>query len=237
MGISEYLADREIIWETKEALKYLETLYGCLANALYYLHKNDIRHKDLKPRNILLTARGPYIADFGQGRDLSELTGSTTDGIDRGTYNYCAPEVAQYKPRGRPSDIYSMGCVFLEISTILHGRTLESFRNFRRTGEDGSYHGNPEKLTSWMAGLNPSRDWLSDGVLLMISSMLANDPEERPTARQVALVLYARGDIPSRFHGLCCQPHEVQLGYNGWFKNLSAQNQKIGNLTTPKCSS
>lgn len=30
------------------------TYYGCLANALAYLHDSNIRHKDIKPNNILI---------------------------------------------------------------------------------------------------------------------------------------------------------------------------------------
>lgn len=58
----------------------LKRAYGCLANAIKYLHDNDIRHKDIKPRNILLGRNdGLYVADFGLSRDKADASSSVTD--------------------------------------------------------------------------------------------------------------------------------------------------------------
>jgi hypothetical protein len=43
----------------------LWTYFGCLANGLMYMHENGIRHRDIKPRNILVTFDGPLYTDFG----------------------------------------------------------------------------------------------------------------------------------------------------------------------------
>jgi serine/threonine protein kinase len=108
-----------------QARERLARIYGCLANAVQCLHANDVRHKNLKPRNILLDRNeGLYVTDFGLSRDTSDASTSVTNEIDRGTYKYCAPEVARWEPRGRAADIYSLGCVFLEIYSI--SRTILS---------------------------------------------------------------------------------------------------------------
>ena len=39
--------------------------FGCLANGLAFMHGHGVRHRDIKPRNILLTFDGPLYTDFG----------------------------------------------------------------------------------------------------------------------------------------------------------------------------
>ena len=46
-NLEEFL-DRDTI--PSEDLSFLRTFYGCLAAALRYLHRNCIRHKDIKPQ-------------------------------------------------------------------------------------------------------------------------------------------------------------------------------------------
>lgn len=65
---------------------------GCLVSAVAYLHDQKIRHKDLKPSNILLTSDNLILSDFGSATDFSHLSQSATDN-ERGTPKYFAPEV------------------------------------------------------------------------------------------------------------------------------------------------
>jgi serine/threonine protein kinase len=67
---------------------YLATTIGCLANALMYLHSKEkpenhlqgedklVKHKDIKPHNILIDGDRIVLADFGISRVVSE--GNTT---------------------------------------------------------------------------------------------------------------------------------------------------------------
>lgn len=62
------------------------------------------------------------LADFGISKDLidEDTTASLGASGDVGTRMYCVPEALTYNARrGRAADIYSMGCIFLEISTLL----------------------------------------------------------------------------------------------------------------------
>ena len=61
-------------------------------SAVAYLHDQKIRHKDLKPSNILLTSDNLILSDFGSATDFSHLSQSATDN-ERGTPKYFAPEV------------------------------------------------------------------------------------------------------------------------------------------------
>jgi len=80
-----------------------------------YLYEQDIRHKDLNPSQILLSARGLWLADFGWSKNTSQLTNSVTNGDDRITLRYYAPERATGAPRGKPEHIFALGCIYLEI--------------------------------------------------------------------------------------------------------------------------
>jgi serine/threonine protein kinase len=86
-------------------LRTLRTFYGCLTAALIYLHSSKIRHRDIKPQNILVKAERVYLADFGISLDWESLSRSTTTEDSAKTLLYCAPEVAQFKPRNSSSDI------------------------------------------------------------------------------------------------------------------------------------
>lgn len=64
---------------------------GCLVSAVTYLHKQKIRHKDLKPSNILLSQDKIWLSDFGSATDFTLLSQSATNN-ERGTPRYFPPE-------------------------------------------------------------------------------------------------------------------------------------------------
>ncbi|KAI9780173.1 MAG: hypothetical protein M1839_007010 [Geoglossum umbratile] len=78
-----------------EQLTLLRCFYGCLSSAVCYLHENKIRHKDVKPMNILVHGKNILITDFGTSLDWTEEGHSTTSDTSTGprTLTYCSPEV------------------------------------------------------------------------------------------------------------------------------------------------
>ncbi|PMD22734.1 kinase-like protein, partial [Hyaloscypha hepaticicola] len=97
----------------------LRTFFGCLCNGLQYLHQSKIRHRDVKPENILVKGNNVLLTDFGISLDWEHMSRSTTSTDFGHSPVYCAPEVANFEPRNSSSDIWSLGCVFLEMTTTL----------------------------------------------------------------------------------------------------------------------
>ncbi|KAH8701441.1 kinase-like domain-containing protein [Phaeosphaeriaceae sp. PMI808] len=104
---------------TEEQHSVLNDSFGCLASGLAFIHKHTIRHKDIKPSNILIHNDRIIYTDFGISYDASQQNTTTTGRPEAFTRAYCAPEVANWDRRNRKSDVFSLGCVFIEIIAVL----------------------------------------------------------------------------------------------------------------------
>src|SRR5882672_1645412 len=111
-----------------------------VAEALAVAHRPGIVHRDLKPGNIMLTAGGAKLMDFGLAKPLgvqsaapgsgtqppsftaaatmsgpSPLSPLTTAGSIIGTIQYMAPEQIEGKEADGRSDIFAFGAVLYEM--------------------------------------------------------------------------------------------------------------------------
>ena len=113
MNLQEFLS--QSVFKPAEYVCIREA-FGCLCSAIKYLHSQNVRHKDINPKNILVKQRQMYITDFGLAIDWKMLGRSTTTG-DHGpiTKEYAAPEVRENEPRNSGADIWSLGCVYLDL--------------------------------------------------------------------------------------------------------------------------
>lgn len=188
----------------------LRSFFGCLATALAYLHDSDIRHKDIKPENILVKQENVLFADFGLARDFRDASRSETTGKTALSPGYCAPEVAAFLPRDTSSDVWSLGCVFLEIVGVLKGRTVEDReRFFESRGSGGPYlSSNRAAYKQWVSQLRSTPDYLDDAPLDWVDEMVRTKSKLRATAREIVNKIVAPqlgGRSQARFCGLCCR--------------------------------
>jgi WD40 repeat protein len=107
-----------------------------LAEAVEHAHRRGVIHRDLKPGNIILQARGGSVASAGAGElgdyepkvtdfGLAKLShhdagqGQTQSGAIMGTAQYMAPEQASGRGReaGPAADVYALGVILYELLT------------------------------------------------------------------------------------------------------------------------
>jgi beta-lactam-binding protein with PASTA domain/class 3 adenylate cyclase/tRNA A-37 threonylcarbamoyl transferase component Bud32 len=88
-----------------------------VARALRDAHDYGVVHRDVKPKNILLTEEGEAkVADFGIARAVAASTVTKT-GFVVGTAHYLSPEQVLGRPATPRSDLYSLGVVLYEMLT------------------------------------------------------------------------------------------------------------------------
>ena len=115
-----------------------------ICDALEKAHRAGIVHRDLKPGNIMLSASGAKLLDFGLAKPAAAILGKpassdkghltpstptmnltalgtvgalTQQGSIVGTFQFMAPEVLQGQEADVRSDIFSFGCVLYEMIT------------------------------------------------------------------------------------------------------------------------
>lgn len=98
-----------------------------ILNGLSYLHNRDIIHRDIKGANILVDNKGTIkISDFGISKKLEAtniLNGANNNKHRpslQGSVFWMAPEVVKQTSYTRKADIWSLGCLVVEMMTGTH---------------------------------------------------------------------------------------------------------------------
>uniref|UniRef100_A0A8C5PJ75 Serine/threonine-protein kinase Nek8 n=1 Tax=Leptobrachium leishanense TaxID=445787 RepID=A0A8C5PJ75_9ANUR len=138
--------------------------------ALHHVHNKLILHRDLKTQNILLDKHQMIvkIGDFGISKILSSKSKAYTV---VGTPCYISPELCEGKPYNQKSDIWALGCVLYELTSL------------KRAFEAANL---PALVLKIMSGtFAPISDRYSPELRHLILSMLNLDPSKRPQLNEI----------------------------------------------------
>ncbi|KAM9595373.1 serine/threonine kinase-like domain-containing protein STKLD1 isoform 4-T4 [Morphnus guianensis] len=170
---SEKIADMVIV-------KFL----GQMVDALFYIHKQSIFHRNLKPSNILVTGEASFMLS-----DFSTETLMTDEmkwkiRVEENSKSWMAPETFVFSFTEK-SDIWSLGCILLDMTTC--------------------FGLNAEEITSLLQDIRQDTSRL-EGVLTLMQNgdnsslplfpilfmMLQIEPSMRPTAKDLTDVPFIR---------------------------------------------
>ena len=234
------------------------TAFGCLSNGLAYIHGQDIRHKDIKPGNILYEYAkkephdGRFLwADFGLAYDFNATGNSKTYSTKIYSKRYAAPEIlgASINParterrasmmdldrivencqassdveaskpeekilsdfkedketsHGRKTDIFSLGCVFLELLAVLVDDKLlmDNYDGKSIAIEEKMFCEHIQELKAWaQLHSTPSNTQSNDPtkaalapLLTLATKMISLKAEDRPLIDEVVQNVAAVGN-------------------------------------------
>ena len=196
MDLAQYLRDtEELPLAGPSFLERSRVLMGGMSSlvaALKEIHSSWVSHGDIKPSNILIKGEKFWLADFGASKMMSRNGNSNRKNV-LVSPKYAAPETTKSRTQDEISDVFSLGCVFLEIATLCLSRTLSEFAGFRTALGDNSFHKTLGKTNEWIDMLNEEQERTKCSDIAhsipfdMIRKMLRGNPEDRPTSHEVWL--------------------------------------------------
>jgi serine/threonine-protein kinase len=197
-----HLLDREGQLPTADVVRII----GEVAEALDYAHGQGVVHRDVKPENILLTAGGPVVMDFGIASALEHAGGEklTQTGLLVGTPGYMAPEQSGERTPDARMDQYALACVAYEL-----------------LGGDQPFTGPTPRAVMARHAVDPVpalrtiRPGVPEGVERAIEKALAKVPADRFTsvAEFARALAAAEGGAPGPVHAPIAAGH-------GWRRRL-----------------
>src|SRR5437764_3959034 len=125
----------EVVKRAPMSIRQAAELIAKVARTVHYAHEHGILHRDIKPGNILLDAKGePLLTDFGLARLVEAESTITRTREALGTPSYMAPEQAGGEQRklSNATDVYGLGAVLYQLLTdhppFAGGTTYETIK-------------------------------------------------------------------------------------------------------------
>jgi TolB-like protein/Tfp pilus assembly protein PilF len=117
------------------SIRQAAELISKVARTVHYAHEHGILHRDIKPGNILLDAKGePLLTDFGLARLVEAESTVTRTKEVMGTPSYMAPEqaIGNNAAVSSATDVYGLGAVLYQLLTahppFAGGTTYETIK-------------------------------------------------------------------------------------------------------------
>uniref|UniRef100_A0AC11AY85 Serine/threonine kinase like domain containing 1 n=1 Tax=Ovis aries TaxID=9940 RepID=A0AC11AY85_SHEEP len=172
--------------------EWLQNMLGQVLDAVDYLHHLDVIHRNLKPSNIALVSN-----DHCKLQDLSSNTLMT----DKAKWNvrveedpfqksWMAPEALSFS-FSQKSDVWSLGCIILDMASCSFLDTLGAMR-LRR-----SIRSSPASLSGVLRTMEERKVPDAKTFQALLPLMLQADPAERVTVRDVIHVTFVRSNFRS----------------------------------------
>lgn len=174
-----------------------------LCLAIKHIHDRKILHRDIKSQNIFLTSSGKVqLGDFGIAKVLNSTVQLAHTCI--GTPYYLSPEIVENMPYNNKSDIWSMGCVLYELTTLKHAFEAGNMKNLVLKIIRGNYPPVSPQFSYDLRGL--------------IAQLFKRNPRDRPNVNAIlrknfimqrVRKLLSEQDLASEFSHTVMHGHKI----------------------------
>lgn len=168
-----------------------------MALGLHYMHTNKVLHRDLKTQNVFLLGNGRLVlGDLG----ISKVLDGTMDFAQTciGTPYYMSPEIFKNKPYSYKSDVWALGCVLYEMTTLNHAFDASSLNGLAQKIIKGKYPPIHHKYSKFLRDL--------------ITQMLQIEPRLRPDLDQILRKPFIKKHTINFFMDVISRPSTQALG-------------------------
>ncbi|WLQ37645.1 protein kinase [Streptomyces castrisilvae] len=151
---------------------------AALAEGLADIHVHGVLHRDIKPQNVILSATGPQLIDFGIARSEA-MANITLPGAAIGTPGFIAPETLTQGETGPAADVFALGVTMAYCLTgrAPYGRGSAATVSYRTVHEEMDLAGVPAEMAR------------------LIRSCAEKDPARRPEPQRIVELCDSEIDI------------------------------------------
>ena len=127
-----------------------------VCDAVAALHEQGIVHRDVSPKNVILSPRGAVLIDLGIARAYVE--GAQRDTTRLGTWGFASPEQYGFAQTDGRSDVYSVGCL---LGYMLTGLTPDSEGYAAALADPGIVRSELRRIVEKACSFEPSERYQS----------------------------------------------------------------------------
>ncbi|UJR13866.1 hypothetical protein I4U23_000874 [Adineta vaga] len=188
---SRIQAQRGVVFNEEQILDW----FIQITLALKHVHDRKVLHRDIKSQNVFLTSSGSAkLGDFGISKVLNTTCELARTQI--GTPYYLSPEICQQRPYNNKSDVWSLGCVLYELTTLKHAFDANNMNGLMLKIIRGSFNPIPTRFSADLRGL--------------IALMLRREPRERPSVNTILKKPFISCRIPKH---LADEVHQAEFDH------------------------